>query len=109
MRKADIGIVPTLNGVFAGEALSTKSLEFLAVGTPMIISRTTSTQYYYDDSMVMFFKPGDHYDLARCIIELYKDRYQRKALTQNAERFNQKHSWGHYKKIYLDTVDSLVE
>jgi len=108
MRKADIGIVPTLNGVFAGEALSTKSLEFLAVGTPMIISRTTSTQYYYDDSMVMFFKPGDHYDLARCIIELYKDHDQRKAQVQNAEQFNKKHNWEHYKRIYLGTVDNLV-
>ena len=60
MRQADIGVVPTLDGVFAGEALSGKSLEFLALGTPIIVSRTTSTEYYYNDKMVMFFKPGDH-------------------------------------------------
>ncbi len=108
MRKVDIGVVPTLDGVFSGEALSMKSLEFLAVGTPIIISRTRSSQYYYNDSMVVFFKPGDHHDLARCIIELYKDRDRRKALVRNAEQFNEKHNWDHYKRIYLGTADRLV-
>lgn len=108
MQQADIGVVPTLDGVFAGEALSGKSLEFLALGTPIIVSRTTSTQYYYDDSMVMFFKPGDHYDLARCIIELYKDRDRRNTLVQNAKQFNAKHNWEHYKTVYLGMADRLV-
>lgn len=108
MREVDIGVVPTLDGIFSGEALSMKSLEFLAVGTPIIISRTPTSQYYYNDSMVMFFKPGDHYDLARCIIELYKDRDRRDTLVQNAKQFNEKHNWEHYKRIYLGTADTLV-
>ena len=108
MRQVDIGVVPTLDGVFAGEALSTKSLEFLAIGTPVVISRTKVSEYYYDDSMVMFFKQGDHYDLARCIIELYKDRDRRNTLVQNAKQFNEKHNWEHYKRVYLGMADRLV-
>ena len=107
MRQADIGVVPTLDGVFAGEALSGKSLEFLALGTPIIISKTTSTQYYYNDKMVMFFKPGDHKDLAQRIIDLYMNPEKRKEMVRNADAFNKKHSWKNYKGVYYRTVDSL--
>lgn len=109
MRHVDIGVVPTLDGVFAGEALSTKSLEFLAMGTPVVISRTKVSEYYYDDSMVMFFKEGDHYDLAKRIIELYKHPERREAQVRNAKVFNEKHNWENYKRIYYRTVDRLFE
>ena len=109
MKQVDIGIVPTLDGVFAGEALSTKSLEFLAIGIPVMISRTKVSQYYYDDSMVMFFKQGDHHDLAKCIIELYKDRERRKELVQNSKLFNEKYNWKNYRKTYYRIVDDLFK
>lgn len=109
MRQVDVGIVPTLGGVFAGEALSTKSLEFIGVGTPIVISRTAASEYYYNDSMVMFFKQGDHSDLANRIIELYKNPERREAQVRNAKAFNEKHNWENYKKIYYETVDKLVE
>jgi glycosyltransferase involved in cell wall biosynthesis len=109
MKQVDIGIVPTLDGIFAGEALSTKSLEFLAIGIPVVISRTKVSQFYYNDSMVMFFKQGDHSDLANCIIQLYKNPGKRKELVRNAKFFNEKHNWENYKEIYYRTVDSLCQ
>ena len=109
MRQVDVGIVPTSDGTFAGEALSTKSLEFIAVGTPVVISRTTASQYYYDDSMVMYFKPGDYEDLARCIIELYRHPEKRKELIENSKEFNKRHNWEYYKKVYLKVVDDLCK
>jgi glycosyltransferase involved in cell wall biosynthesis len=109
MKQVDIGVVPTLDGVFAGEALSTKSLEFLAMDTPVVISRTKVSEHYYDDSMVTFFQQGDHFDLAKRIIELYQHPERREAQVQNARIFNEKHNWENYKRIYYATVDGIFE
>lgn len=109
MRECNVGVVPTLDGVFAGEALSGKSLEFIALETPIIISRTAASEYYYNDSMVRFFRPGDHEDLARCIIELYNNPTKREELIKNAKTFNNVHNWQRYREIYSSTVDSLFK
>ena len=45
----------------------------MAAALPIIASKTKIDDYYFDDSIIMFFKPGDHEDLARCIIDLYKN------------------------------------
>ncbi len=107
MKQMDIGVVPTLDGVFAGEALSTKSLEFLAMGIPVVISRTRINLYYYDDSMVMFFRQGDHKDLADCIVRLYKNPGKREELVQNARAFTERHNWKKYREDYSKTVEGL--
>lgn len=107
MKEIDVGIVPTSDGVFAGEALSVKSLEFLAAGVPIVISRTEASQYYYDDSMVTFFEPGNPHDLARAVIELYKNPDKRKELVRNARKFNEQHHWAHHKWVYYRVIDDL--
>lgn len=105
--QCDVGIVPTRDGVFAGEALSVKSLEYIAIQVPIVISRTLVSQYYYDDSMVMFFEPGNPNDLARAVIELYSNPDKIKELVRNEGKFNKKHNWEHYKKIYHGVIDNL--
>lgn len=107
IEQCDVGIVPTYDGVFACEALSVKSLEYMAMQVPIVISRTIVTKYYYDDSMVMFFKPGNQKDLARAVIELYRNPEKRKELIRNASLFIQKHSWEYYKKVYYRVIDNL--
>ncbi|MFH1941011.1 MAG: glycosyltransferase, partial [bacterium] len=56
---ADVGIDPKQGGVYAGETLSVKAMEYIAMQIPLIASRTMASQTYFNDSMVMFFEPGD--------------------------------------------------
>lgn len=105
--EADVGIEPKHGGIYAGQTLSVKVLEYLAVGIPVIVTRTETTLAYFDESMVMFFEPGNVIDLARCIIELYGNPEKRKNLVKNAHRFNEKHNWETYKKVYWSVLDSL--
>lgn len=107
MQSVDVGIDPMKDGVFFGEVLSGKSLEFLEMGIPVVISRTKASEYYFDDSMVTFFEPGNHEDLARAVIELYKNPRKRLDLVNNANKFNSIHNWNKYKKIYYDILDEL--
>jgi glycosyltransferase involved in cell wall biosynthesis len=107
MQNVDAGIDTMKGGGFFGEVLSGKSLEFLAMGVPVVISRTKATQHYFDDSMVMYFEPEDHEDLARAVVELYKNPKKRIELVNNAKRFNEIHNWDRYKMVYYNIVDSL--
>jgi glycosyltransferase involved in cell wall biosynthesis len=108
MKDVDLGIVPTKNGIFSDEALSGKSLEFLSIGTPIIMSKTMVSNYYYNDKIVKFFKPGNYKDLAKAIEELYYDAKKRKTLSQNGLRFTKKHNWLKYKKVYYEIIDNLL-
>lgn len=108
MQEMDTGIVPTRDGIYSGETLPMKSLELIAMGIPIVISRTKGSNYYYNDSMVMFFEPDNHEDLARAVLELYKSPQKRAELIKNSIKFIKIHNWEYYKKAYFNVVDSIT-
>ena len=59
MSGADLGIVPKRANSFGNEAYSTKIMEFMSLGVPMVVSDTKSDRYYFDDSVVRFFESGN--------------------------------------------------
>jgi len=105
---ADLGVVPKRANSFGNEAFSTKILEFMAVGIPVVVSATKIDKYYFNESIVKFFEPEDENDLAEAILLLAKDKKLKVKLTSNAQRFIEKNGWDIKKHIYLDLVDSLV-
>lgn len=106
---ADIGIVPTKGSVFSDEAVSMKSFEYLALGIPIVISKTKAHQFYYNSSMVKFFEPDNSHDLAIVVIELYRDPHKRERLVANSREFMKRNGWNnHAKKIYLDIANRLI-
>ena len=110
LKKADIGIVPTKASVFSDEALSMKSLEYMTLGIPIVISKTTAHRYYYDDKMVVFFKPEDESDLARSIISLYrKSDAERDELIDGAMKFLNEQNWSHARETYYKIVESVMK
>ena len=108
MANADIGIIPKHNDLFGGTAFSTKTLEFMALGIPIILSKTRIDQYYFNESMVKFFEPSDDKDLSEAMLSLIQNEDLRKNLIQNAKKYIEANNWGIKKKIYLDLVDTLT-
>lgn len=108
MANADLAIVPKRATGFGNEAFSTKILEFMALGVPLIVSGTKVDRYYFDDGVVQFFKPEDEDDLARCILLLIRDREKRERLVANASKFIENYTWDKKKDDYLKIVDSLT-
>jgi len=109
MSSADLAIEPKqARSRFANEAASTKILEFMAVGVPLIVSRTSVHSYYFDESVVRFFTPGDDAELAELILEMYRDPDLRARLIDNAQKHVEAHNWGVKKGEYLALVDWLV-
>lgn len=107
MANADIGVIPKKNDDFGGEAFSTKTLEFMMLGVPIILSRTRIDDYYFDDSMVTFFESGNVEDLAEAMLTLIKNQQLRHDLSQRAADYARSQCWTIKKKVYLDLVNSL--
>lgn len=110
MSSADLAIEPKqARSRFANEAASTKILEFMAVGVPLIVSRTSVHSYYFDESMVKFFTPGDDVELAESILEMYRSPELRAELANHAHKHVEAHNWGVKKDEYLALVDRLAK
>lgn len=107
MAKADIGIEPKLNGPFSGEAFSTKTLEFLLLGVPVIASDTRVHKLYLADDIVMYFPAGDSDALCNAILSAYA-RKENAELSEKIKIFMKENNWTTRKKIYLQLIQNLL-
>jgi len=107
MANADLGIVPKKNDPFGGEAFSTKTLEFMALGIPVIVSKTKIDNYYFNESVVQFFEPDNEDDLSKCILTLIENEQLRNRLRENALHFIEDFKWSTKQDEYFNLVDSL--
>jgi glycosyltransferase involved in cell wall biosynthesis len=108
IENADLGIVPKRKDPFGNEAFSTKTLEFMSLGVPLIVSDTAVDTYYFNNSVVAFFHDEDERDLARCMLMMGKHPEFRRELAENALEFVQGYSWDAKKEFYFSLVDSLA-
>ena len=105
---ADLGVVPKRSNAFGDEAFSTKTLEFMTVGVPLIVPNTTIDSYYFDDSLVTFFKANDETSLADAMLRIAKNPELRRHQVENSLAFVKKFTWDTNRAGYLDLVDFLV-
>jgi glycosyltransferase involved in cell wall biosynthesis len=105
---AKLGIVPKRKDNFGNEAFSTKILEFMAMGVPVIVSDTKVDRYYFNDSVVRFFRGEDEDDLARAILDLIEHPEKRQTLIEHAAEFVAENDWAPKEQEYLRLVDGLL-
>lgn len=107
MTNADLGVVPKRADSFGNEAYSTKIMEFMSVGVPVIVSETKIDRYYFNDSVVRFFESGNDAALANQMRDLLQQPEERRALAARAREYAVAHCWEGRKADYLKLVDSL--
>ena len=108
MANADLGVVPKRADGFGNEACSTKIMEFMSQGVPVIASRTKIDTYYFDDTVLRFFPSGDVQGLADAMLELIRSKDRRDSLTAHAKEYMARNTWEVHKQDYFDLVDSLT-
>jgi glycosyltransferase involved in cell wall biosynthesis len=105
---ADFGVVPKRADGFGNEAFSTKILEFMASGVPVIVSRTRVDAYYFSDEVVRFFTSGDEADLANAFLWAFEHRGGHGPLIRRARDFAVRHSWQANVSGYLQLVSNAA-
>ena len=105
---ADLGVVPKRADSFGNEAYSTKIMEFMSQGVPVIASRTKIDTFYFDESTVRFFTSGDDREMAEAMLDVIQDSGVRNRLIDNGLGYVRRNSWTEKKHEYLDLVDSLL-
>jgi predicted ATP-grasp superfamily ATP-dependent carboligase len=106
MSRADLGIVPKRADSFGNEAYSTKIMEFMSLGVPVVVSNTKIDRYYFDDSIVRFFQAGDPDSLAQAMYEVLSNDKLRGEMVSRALQYAAQNSWESRKPAYLGLVDS---
>ena len=109
MAEADLAIEPKrATSAFGNEALSTKILEFMALGVPVVASRTRTHMLYYDDSIVKYYDNDDEAALADAVRLLGNDPLLRREQAARASKYASENTWQARKDEYLRLVDGLV-
>jgi glycosyltransferase involved in cell wall biosynthesis/peptidoglycan/xylan/chitin deacetylase (PgdA/CDA1 family) len=104
---ADVGVVPKRADSFGNEAYSTKIMEFMSQGVPVVLSRTKIDNFYFNDSVVRFFESGDIAGLAEGMCEVVEKQELRAKLIEGGYKYVDLHSWDRRKDDYLNLVDTL--
>ncbi|MGE3310753.1 MAG: glycosyltransferase, partial [Limisphaerales bacterium] len=90
---ADIGVVPKLADGFGNEAYSTKIMEFMAAGVPVLASSTKIDRFYFGSGEVKFFESGNPEDMARAWVELIETPSERATLVRKGFEYVDSHGW----------------
>jgi glycosyltransferase involved in cell wall biosynthesis len=105
---ADLGVVPKRADSFGNEAYSTKIMEFMSQGVPVVASRTKIDTFYFDEREVRFFPSGDISSMADTMLEVIESEDLRRSLIDAGLGYVERNGWDLKKKEYLDLVDLLT-
>ncbi len=107
MANADLGVVPKRADSFGNEAYSTKIMEFMSVGVPVVVSSTKIDRYYFNDSVVRFFPSGNHEAMAEAMYEVLTNADLRQRLVAQGSEYADANNWEARRGDYLKIVDFL--
>jgi len=104
---ADIGLVPSLAQPYLEYSLSTKLLEYAAMGVPAIVSDLATFRHHFTDA-AMHFVPGSDPDaIARAVEARVDDPAGTVAMGREARRQVAAYDWEVQKARYLEIVGRM--
>jgi glycosyltransferase involved in cell wall biosynthesis len=104
----DIGIAPTRLDPFTGMSLSTKLLEYAAMGKPVVASRLPTVERYFAPETLAVYDPGDPESLAAAILALVDDPKGRRARVDRTRRRIDELSWTRQAEAFKAVVVRLT-
>jgi len=106
--RADVGIVAMKRDPFRDVSLAGKMFDFIAMGKPVLSSRTRSVEQTFGPSCVELFESGDPADLARALRVLHGDPQRRREMVRRAAEVAGQYQWSRQREVYTGVVDRLL-
>ena len=105
---ADIGLAPTRRDPFTERSMSTKLLEYTAMGKPVVATGLPTVRHYFPDGSIAEYESGDPADLARAIASVVVRPADRERAVDLAVGRLADLSWDRQAAAYLALVDRLA-
>jgi len=109
MRKADVGISCHRGGIFGDLYFSTKIIEYLSQGLPVVCPKTYTISRYLPDDCLFFYEPGNEDALAETLRFLWRNPAEVLARLLKARGLLSRFSWQAEKTIFCDFYLGLLE
>jgi glycosyltransferase involved in cell wall biosynthesis len=106
---SDIGVVPSLPEPYLAYSLSTKLLEYAAMGLPIIASDLATVRAHFGEDAIRYVPGGDPVALAEAIRDLAADPAAAARLGAEAHRQASRYAWEVQRTRYLEVVERLME
>ena len=105
--KSDLGIIPNRNTPFTNINFPTRIFEYLSLKKPVVVPRTKGILDYFKEGEICFFEPGNAEDLARTILELWKDPKLREQYVLRGFPIYFEKRWALQKKQLVKLVEGV--
>lgn len=109
LRQADIGLVPSLPEPYLQLSLSTKLLEYVALGIPVVGSDLATFRAHFGSDAIRYVPGGDPTALADAILALAADPPAAAAQAKAAFAQSAPYAWARQRTTYLDAVRRLID
>jgi glycosyltransferase involved in cell wall biosynthesis len=105
---ADVGVVPTLPEPYMQYSLSTKLLEYAAMGIPILASDLATFRAHFTDEAIRYVPGGDPAALAAALQALAGDPDGNARLGAEARRQAAQYEWADQARRYVAIVERLM-
>lgn len=108
VQPASVGVIPNLPTKLNRFALSTKLLEYVALGVPVVCSDLPTLREHFSDDEVLFFEAGNPSALARALEATATDREAAARRAEAALRRYRDYRWPVSAERYVTALRSCV-
>jgi glycosyltransferase involved in cell wall biosynthesis len=108
LASSDLALVPSLPEPYLEYSLSTKLLEAVAMGVPVVASDLATFRAHFSEGALRFVPGGDPQALADAIVGLAGDPASAMALAARAQREARPYAWSLQAERYLGVVHRLI-
>jgi len=108
LARCDIGLVPSLPEPYLEYSLSTKLLEYAAMGVPVVATDLATFRHHFTDAALRFVPGGDPDAIAQAVESLADDPAAAVAMGLEAQAEARAYDWEVQKARYLSVVGRLI-